>query len=97
MENRTLKERLADSEWVKNWFDQAGPEAVKEIERLEVELAEAYTLIVDMRSDIADGIDYFDIDPDLQKHAYENETAGEKLNKAFEKTWDRATKFMKGK
>ena len=95
MDKRTLKERLADSKWVKNWFDQAGIEAVTEIERLEVELAKAYTLIVDMRSDIADGIDYFDSNPNLQKHTYKNKTA--EVWAAYEKTWDRATKFMKGK
>ena len=97
MEKRTLKEHLAASKLVKRWFDQVGFQAIKEIERLEVELAKAHTLIVDMRSDIADGIDYFDIDPDIQKHAFENETAEEKLAAAYEKTWDRATKFMKGK
>ena len=31
----TLKENLANSEWVRHWHDQAGFQALREIERLE--------------------------------------------------------------
>jgi hypothetical protein len=38
MDNRKLKQRLADPAYVQHWFDQAGEEAVHRIEELEVAL-----------------------------------------------------------
>jgi hypothetical protein len=35
MDQRNLKERLSDINYIKNWFDQVGWEAIREIERLE--------------------------------------------------------------
>lgn len=35
MDTRNLKQRLSDPDWVKDWFDQAGSEALKRIEELE--------------------------------------------------------------
>lgn len=40
MDTRTLIERLRDSNWVKDWFDQAGYEAAARIEKLESALGE---------------------------------------------------------
>ena len=60
MENRTLKERLADSEWVKNWFDQAGFETIKEIERLENQLEKYKKYTKNMYCALTDCSEYFD-------------------------------------
>lgn len=40
MDTRDLKERLSDPDWVKDWFDQAGSEAVRRIEALEATCAD---------------------------------------------------------
>ena len=96
MDKRNLKERLADSEWVKNWFDQAGPEAIKEIERLEERLFEAERNIIDLHDQLAQALDYFedkmDADFDDQEFVPNEEM---QLYQAGEPVWCYADAYVK--